>query len=173
MYYICNLEMPGMGLASSLSTGPECPGAWLFFHKLPPPPEASHWQDINLWLWLIETTYLGNHLWLPVKRWLLNFHLQSLPTQIYKWGKTEQQEKAGRKLQAQARPITELLREPRGESPVPACFLLPVPVRGESKHLHTDPSSHLFYLEGLVLLVCPQSNKYLLTFHNIFLMSCF
>lgn len=42
MYYICNLEMPGMGLASSLSTGPESPGSRLFFCKLPPLSEAPH-----------------------------------------------------------------------------------------------------------------------------------
>lgn len=41
-YYICNLETPAMGLASSLSTGSKCPGLWLLFHKLPPSSGAPH-----------------------------------------------------------------------------------------------------------------------------------
>ena len=61
---ICTLEMPGVGLASSLSTGPECPGAGLFSHRLPPPQAAAHlprYQSVAMTDQ--NTTYLGNRLY--------------------------------------------------------------------------------------------------------------
>lgn len=62
--YICDLEAPGMGLASFLFTGPEYPDAWLFFQKLLPPSEASHLTRYqSAALTDPNTTYLGHHLY--------------------------------------------------------------------------------------------------------------